>query len=190
VSALLARVRALGGRLGLLGWLVVVWVALWGDLSVANVLGGLVLAVLLVVLLPLTDVHETGLVKPLGVARFAVFFAADLVRASLQVVRLALVPRPLRPAVVRVPVRGASDGLLTLLANAISLTPGTLTLEVDRPNATLYVHVIDTGDGPGAVERVRHEILRVEHLAVMAVGSPEGRRAIREAMDETTEVPQ
>lgn len=182
--------RALVGRFGLIGWLAVVWVALWGDLSVANVVLGLLLGALLVRLLPLTDVHETGLVRPLGVARFAVFFAADLVRASLQVVRLALRPRPLRPAVVRVPVRGASDGLLTLLANAISLTPGTLTLEVDRPRSTLYVHVIDVGDGPMAVERVRQEILRVEHLAVMAVGSAEGRRAIREAMDESTEVPQ
>ncbi len=182
--------RALLGRLGLVGWLVVVWVALWGDLSVPNVLGGLVLGVLLVRLLPLTDVHETGLVKPFGVLRFLVFFAFDLVRASLQVLSLAVRPRPLRPAIVRVPVRGASDGLLTLLANAISLTPGTLTLEVDRPRQTLYVHVIDVGDGPLAVERVRQAILRVEHLAVLAVGSRDARRTLHEAMDEATEVPQ
>ena len=182
--------KALAGRGGLVVWLTVVWVGLWGDVSAANVLGGLALAVLLVARLPLTDIHETGLVRPLGVLRFAFFFAGDLVRASVQVVRLVLSPRPLRPAVIAVPVRGASDGLLTLLANAISLTPGTLTLEVDRPRSTLDVHVIDGGEGDLAVERVRADILRVEHLAVLAVGSAQGRAELREHMDQTTEVPQ
>ena len=182
--------KALAGRAGLVAWLTVVWVGLWGDLSAANVLGGLGLAVLLVRGLPLTDIHEAGVVRPLGVLKFAVFFTGDLVRASVQVMRLVLFRRQLRPAVIAVPVRGASDGLLTLLANAISLTPGTLTLEVDRPLGTLYVHVIDVGDGELGVERVRADILRVERLAVLALGSPQGRAELREQMEQTTEVPQ
>jgi multicomponent Na+:H+ antiporter subunit E len=89
-----------------------------------------------------------------------------------------------------VPVRGASDRLLTLLANAISLTPGTLTLEVNRQQSTLYVHVLDVGSGAGAVERVRADILRVERLAVCAVGSAQGRAALDEQLQDLTEVPQ
>jgi len=47
------RTRRVTGQLPLLGWLTAVWVALWGSLSAANVLGGLAVAVLLLVALPL-----------------------------------------------------------------------------------------------------------------------------------------
>lgn len=179
------------GRLGLLLWLTAVWVGLWGQLTWANVLGGLAVAVVLLVALPLTDVPDTQRVRPLALLRFGGYFAKDLVVASLQVALLVLRPRRrLRQAVVAVPVRGASDQLLTLLANAISLTPGTLTLEVDRPRSTLYVHVIDVGPGAQGVERVRADILALERLAILAVGSDACRRGLEEDLQERTEVPQ
>ena len=176
---------------GLVLWLTAVWVGLWGSVTPANVLGGLAVATVLVGALPLTDVAEGGQLRPVALVRFAGFFLVDLVRASLQVALLVLRPRTaLRQAVVAVPVRGASDRLLTLLANAISLTPGTLTLEVDRPRSTLYVHVLHVGAGPGAVERVRADVLRLERLAILAVGSAAARQALAEDMQDRTEVPQ
>ena len=165
-------------QLPLVAWLTVVWVALWGSVTPANVLGGLAVGLLLAFSLPLTDVPTRAVVRPVALLRFVGFFVVDLVMSSLHVVRIVLSPRrPLRQAVIAVPVRGASDSLLTLLANAISLTPGTLTLEVDRPRSTLYVHVIDVGDD---VERVRAEVLLIERLAILAVGSPDCRRALAE----------
>ena len=175
----------------LLVWLTAVWVGLWGSVTAANVLGGLGVAVLLLLALPLTDVPDEGRVQPLGMLRFAGHFAVDLVQASVQVAVLVLRPRrPLRQAVLAVPVRGASDRLLTLLANAISLTPGTLTLEVDRPRSTLYVHVVDVAPGPAGVERARDAILEVERLAVLAVGSQGSRQALAHHLQDRTEVPQ
>lgn len=183
--------RPLLGRLGLLLWLTTVWVGLWGSVTAANVLGGLLIGAVLLLVLPLASVPEHAIVRPLAVLRFAGYFALDLARASLQVALLVVRPRrPLRSAVVAVPVRGASDGLLTLLANAISLTPGTLTLEVDRPRATLYVHVIDVAPGPHGVDRLREDILRIERLAILAVGSAGCRRALEEDLQERMEVPQ
>ncbi len=168
-------------RLPMIAWLTVVWVGLWGSPTAANVLGGLAVGAGVVALLPLTRVPSQGLVRPLALLRFLGFFAFDLMRASARVAGQVLRPRTqLRQAVVAVPVRGASDRLLTLLANAISLTPGTLTLEVDRPRSTLYVHVLDVGGGPDAVERVRASILRVERLAILAVGSADCRKALLE----------
>jgi multicomponent Na+:H+ antiporter subunit E len=71
---------------------------------------------------------------------------------------------------VAVPVVGTSDQLLTLLADAVSLTPGTLALEVDRPGAVLYVHVLDLGGADGGVEGVRRSIIRLERLILQALG--------------------
>lgn len=162
-------------------WLTVVWVGLWGSASFANVLGGLAVALVLVAVLPLPPVPDRAVVKVLELVRFAGYFAVELVTASVQVVLLALRPRlQLNQAVVAVPVRGASDPLLTLLANAISLTPGTITLEVDRPTTTLFVHVLDVGTGPGAVDRVRADIRELERRAILAVGSPDARQALDE----------
>ena len=175
-SAPLAR---LSSSLPLVLWLTAVWVGLWGSVTPANVLGGLALALVLVAALPLTDAPGGGIVRPAALLRFSGQFAVDLVTSSAQVVHLALRPRlELRPAVVAVRVPGASDGLLTLLANAISLTPGTLTLEVHRPTSTLLVHVLDVGPGADAVDRVRHDLAGLERLAVEAVGSAPARRAL------------
>lgn len=174
-------------QLPLLGWLTIVWVGLWGSVTPANVLGGLALGGLLLMAFPLSHVDSPGIVRPVALLRFLGYFALDLVRSSLLVSKLVLRPElRLRQAVLAVPVRGASDRLLTLLANAISLTPGTLTLEVDRPRSTLYIHVIDAGDSPGA-ELVRANILAVERLAILAIGSPACRQAL--AQDHPTEAP-
>ena len=165
-------------RLPLVAWLAVVWVALWGSVTPANVLGGLAVGLLLALALPLTEVQTRAVVRPLALLHLVCFFLVDLVLSSLQVARIVLSPRrPLRQAVIAVPVPGASDSLLTLLANAVSLTPGTLTLEVDRPRSTLSVHVLDVGDD---VERARADVFEIERLAVLAVGSPECRRALEE----------
>ncbi len=169
-----------GRRPALLAWLVFVWVGLWGTLSWANVLGGVAVGVVLLVTLPLPPVASGGVVHPASLLRFFLSFVVDLVSSTVQVARLVLRPRPLEQAVLAVPVRGASDQLLTLLANAISLTPGTLTLEVDRPRSTLYVHVIDVGDTVGGVDGVREKILEVEREAILALGSPACRAALKQ----------
>lgn len=165
--------RRLTSHVVLLLWLTFVWVSLWGSWSVANVLGGLAVAAVLLLVLPLPDVVHEGRARLGAVLTFAVLFFWELVRASVTVVLQVLRPRgELRQAVLAVPVTGASDRLLTLVANAVSLTPGTLTLEVDRPRSTLYVHVLNVQGGDAEVEAQRASIRRLERLAVRALGSP------------------
>lgn len=152
-------------------WLTVVWVGLWGSVSAANVLGGLALSTVLLRLLPMAPLPATTRASPLGVLRFTAVFLVALVQSSLQVVALVLRPRvgP-RQAVIAVPVHGGDDRLLTLVANAISLTPGTLTLEVDRERQVLHVHVLDVGEGAEGLAAVRAGIERLEHAAGRALG--------------------
>ena len=165
----------------LVGWLTVVWVGLWGSVTPANVLGGLVVAVVLVRLLPLPPGGGHGVVRPAALLRFAGRFAVDLVVSSAQVLALVLRPRlSPRQGVVAVRVPGASEGLLTVLANAISLTPGTLTLDVDLPSSTLYVHALDVGAGPDGVAALRRALHDQAAAAVRAVGTPEARARLTE----------
>ena len=178
----MTRRRRLASQLPLLAWLTVVWVALWGSLTAANVLGGLAVGLVVLVALPLPEVPTRGKLRPLALARLLAVFAYELVTASLTVVRQVLDPRAsLRQAVVAVPVVATSDQLLTLLADAVSLTPGTLALEVDRPAGVLYVHVLDLGGADGAAEDVRRSIMRLERLVLEALGPAEQVQQAREA---------
>jgi multicomponent Na+:H+ antiporter subunit E len=174
--------RRLTGHLGLLAWLTVVWVALWGSLTAANVLGGLAVAAALLLLLPLPEVEREGAPRPVALLHLLGFFLWELVKASFTVVWQVLRPgAALRQAVVAVPITSTSDRLLTLLANAVSLTPGTLALEVDRPRAVLYVHVLDLGGQAGGADDVRRDIQQLERLAILALGSPACRAALADA---------
>ena len=162
-------------------WLTAVWVGLWGSVTPANVLGGLAVAGVLVLLLPLPPGGGHGVVRPVALLRFALRFLVDLVVSSWQVLALVLQPRlALRQGVVAVPVPGASEGLLTMLANAISLTPGTLTLDVDLRSSTLYVHALDVGTGPQGIADLRRGLRDQAAAAVRAVGTPEARSHLRQ----------
>ena len=165
----------------ILVWLALVWVGLWGSVTAANVLGGLAVAALLLVLLPLPEAPAQGGVRWPALLGYLGFFVLELVRASLIVVWQVLRPGgELRQAVIAVDGMGASDRLLTVVANSISLTPGTLTLEVDRERSILYVHVLDVG-GPQGVERARRSIEDLERRAILALGSQECRDRLEAA---------
>jgi multicomponent Na+:H+ antiporter subunit E len=161
-------VTAIAGRVLLTAWLIVVWVALWGPVTTANVAGGLAVA-LAVQLLPGRGRPTRFAVRPVPTIKFLAYFLAKLVEASVVVAVEVATPRNrIRTGVVAVPLRGASDALVTLVADAVTLTPGTLTIEVGRNPPTLYVHVLHLRD----VEAVRREIRHLEVLAVRAFGSP------------------
>jgi multicomponent Na+:H+ antiporter subunit E len=169
-----------GSTVALVVWLTLVWVGLWGSVTAANVLGGLAVSAVLVLLLRLSPAGPPAVVHPVALLRFVLRFFADLVVSSLQVVRLALRPRlELRQGIVSVQVPGASDTLLTVLADAISLTPGTLTVDVEPDTATLYVHVLDVGEGPDGERAVREGLRDQARAAVRAIGSAEARSQVR-----------
>ncbi len=153
-------------RLVRLVLLTAIWVVLWSEPSVANVVGGLVVAGVIVALF---DTWRRGpvIVRPLAAARFAAWFLWKLVESNVVVARTVVAPRDrIRTGIVAVPLRGCSDAVATLIADAISLTPGTLTLEVRRDPLTLYVHALDTRD----VEQVQRDVRTLEVLAVRAFG--------------------
>lgn len=146
--------------------LVLVWLALWSDASVANVVSGL--AVAAVVVLVFRDRPPGALVvRPLRALRFLGFFLIKLLQSSVTVARAVVTPHDrISTGIVAVPLRGCSDALATLIADAISLTPGTLTLEVRRDPLTLYVHALDAR----RIEDVEADVRALEVLAVRAFG--------------------
>jgi multicomponent Na+:H+ antiporter subunit E len=158
--------------------LVLVWVALWGTPSVGNFLGGLLAVGVIFAVFPSgpgrLGAEDEGRVRVLASLHFLVFFAWALVVATWDVTLTVLGPRSkVSEAVVAVPLRSASPVIATMVANAITLTPGTMTIEVsdEEDPIVLYVHVLGLGDP----ESIREDGWKFEELAVAAFGSPRDR---------------
>ena len=164
-----ARVRGL--QLPVLAWLTIVWVALWGELSVFNVVAGIVVAVVVCLVFPLPRLHMHLHVRLLRLAWLVVRFLADVVTASAQVAWTTLqFHRQPRNAVIEVQLRTPSDFVLTVVAEMTSLVPGSLVVEARRSTHTLFLHVLDARDQAG-VEKMRRDVLALERRVVLAFGA-------------------
>lgn len=146
--------------------IVVVWLAMWADVSVANVASGSLLGLAIVFGIDTWEHGELNF-RPVRAARFVLFFLWLLVQSTWSVARTVVAPRDrIRTGILAVPLQGCSDAVATLIADAITLTPGTLTLEVRRDPLTLYIHALDTRD----LDAIRADVRRLEILAVRAFG--------------------
>jgi multicomponent Na+:H+ antiporter subunit E len=97
----------------------------------------------------------TARVVPAAMA-YLLMFIKELVVANLDVVYRVLSPSlPIYPDVVAIPLRVESDPAITTIANSITLTPGTLTMDYDEGTNTLYVHGITGRDRESVVDPIR-----------------------------------
>jgi multicomponent Na+:H+ antiporter subunit E len=161
--------RAVLLRLSVLGGLILVWMLLWGSISVANFIGGLVVALVITLLLPLPVVPVEGKVHPLSLLRLVVQMTYWLVRSSIQVAWLAVKPGPPPvSAVLRAQFALKSDLVLAMAVNLINLTPGTIALEVDQARRVVYVHVLNAHTDR-AIREFHDQMVTLERLLKAAL---------------------
>jgi multicomponent Na+:H+ antiporter subunit E len=87
---------------------------------------------------------------------YLVVFLRELITANIDVAYRVLSPSmPIEPDVVAVPLRVESDVAITTIANSITLTPGTLTMDHDAETNTLYVHGINVDDEEALLAPIR-----------------------------------
>jgi multicomponent Na+:H+ antiporter subunit E len=164
-------VGRVGRQLPLLVWLVLVWILLWGTWSWANLLSGLLVALGATALLPLPPVVGGARVRPLPLVRFVGHFLTDLVVSSAQVAWETVRPgRDRRGAIVAVQLRTDSDLLLTVVAEVLSLVPGSLVIDLDREARTMALHLLPVRD-LADVDRRKAAVLAMEDRVVRAFGS-------------------
>ena len=153
-------------RAWVLCWLILVWMLLWGNVSAANLLSGLAVALVITLLLPLPAVPIEGRLHPISLLRLVILVGYYLVLSSAQVAWLAVKPGPPpRSAVLRAHVAIKSDLVLALTVNVLNLIPGGIVLEIDQTRRMIYVHVIDAGSDK-SVQRFYRQVADVERLMI------------------------
>ena len=160
-------------QIPLMAWLVLVWMLLWGTWSWANLLSGSLLALVVTVLLPLPPVVGGARVHPLGLAVYVGHFVTDLVASAALVAWQTVRPGGIgNSAIIRVQLRTDSDLLLTIVAESLTLVPGSVVIDMDRQQRTLSLHVLHVRD-MADVESRRAAVLAEEERVVRAFGSPD-----------------
>lgn len=117
-----------------------VWVALTGDFTFTNVIFGFFLSYLILLVITRGSGRARYFRMVPKVISFFFFFLKELVKANLQVAWEMGTPKFfMTPGIVGVPLDIKSDSEITMLANLITLTPGTLSLDVSEDKKILYV---------------------------------------------------
>ncbi|KAA0022160.1 Na+/H+ antiporter subunit E [Antrihabitans cavernicola] len=153
-------------RLFVLAWLAAVWVLLWGDISIANVLAGLAVGLLIMTLLPLPRVPVDGRAHLWSIIQLIWLTAYYALESSAQVAWLAVRPGPPPvTGVLRVRLSIESDLVMVLCCDVLNLIPGTMVIELDKERRLAYVHVLDVGS-ERSVERFYSTTRRLEQLFI------------------------
>lgn len=153
--------------------IVVIWVLLFGELTVANLLGGVVVATAVTMLFPRRDPRARHRGSAWGCLVLIADLAVQLVVSSARVAVAVIRPTPsrVRTQVVRVPLRTDSELVATVVADLITLTPGTLALDVRHDPERVIVHALGEMDPT----EVRASVQALEARVLRAI-TPEGAR--------------
>lgn len=159
--------------------LTVIWVILWGNYSLVDILAGLVIGWLVTVTFPLPPIRYHGRLRPIGLLVLVLTTTRDLAVASWRLTLSAFAPRiDFHPAVIRVRLRANQDLYQVETAELISIVPGSIVIDARRSTRVLYLHLVDVS-GPDGVEESRQHSLEVERRVMEAVASDAELAALR-----------
>lgn len=136
--------------------LAMLWAALTGRFTAFNLAVGFGLGTLVLSFVQREHGWPRYLLKLRQSLGLALFFLWELVLSNLRVAYDVVTPRHhMQPGIVAVPLDAKTDAEITLLANLVTLTPGTLCLDVSDDRRFLYVHSMYIDDPESMRRRVK-----------------------------------
>ncbi|WP_016916567.1 Na+/H+ antiporter subunit E [Vreelandella stevensii] len=140
------------------------WVLLSGDFSGLNLLVGMVFGYIALVLIePQVEALKGYPSRVPRIIGFIGFFMKELVQANLRVAFDILTPPwHMQPGVIAFPLAARTEMEITMVANLISLTPGTLSLDVSDDRRVLYIHAMFLDDE----DELRRSLKEMEYRAL------------------------
>jgi multicomponent Na+:H+ antiporter subunit E len=133
--------------------LAIVWVAITGSTSFLNLVFGFFLAAIALGIVRSSYGGVLYLGRVRRILALVLLFLCELAKSAWVVAVAVMSPRmDVKPGIFAFPLTVDRDFEITLLANLITLTPGTLSVDVSDDRKTLYVHALDCSD-PEAIKR-------------------------------------
>ncbi len=147
-------------------FLAFIWMFLSNDYSSLAFCKGYFFGVIIIFALRRFFDHRFYILNIIAVMRLLAIFLIELVKSNISVLKVILSPKlELRPGIFALETELEKDWEITILSNLITLTPGTLVLEVSEDNKTLYIHAMDIED----VEQAKLDIKNTFEKAIKEV---------------------
>ena len=139
--------------------LALAWMSLTGQLTPLNFGFGFALGFSVLWLAERGTASGPYFRKVPQVIRFMLFFSWEVIKSNLRVAYEVLTPgQKIKPGIVAVPLAAKTDLEITIFANLITLTPGTLSLDVSDDRTILYVHAMFIEDVEEFKKNLKQEL--------------------------------
>lgn len=137
-------------------FLAVGWMVLHERYAAGEFIVGYVIGAAIVLLHGKFWPGSIRVVRPGRLLQLGMTFIGDMIVANLIVAWTVIRPRlDIQPAFLILPLDLDDDFRITLLANLISLTPGTLSVDLAPDRSALYIHCLDCRDDSDTIERIK-----------------------------------
>lgn len=143
----------------------IMWCFVHGTINIENFLLGSVLGI--IVIRPFRELYhfeeELSFKRAIGKIpnqiHYFMVLIVEIIKASIMVAKIVLSPKmDIKPGIIAVPLRTKTSGGITAIANTITLTPGTLTIDVADDRSVLYVHSIDASYPESIRKSIRDDL--------------------------------
>lgn len=139
--------------------LAISWCWLMGNFSAANIIGGFLLGFVVLAALSRREIIR-GRGYALQVPRvlaLIVYFIWELIIANLRLAYDLLTPgTDIEPRIIAMPLSAKTDAAITVVASLITLTPGTLSVDVSKDKKTLYIHAMYAKDEAALIKELKN----------------------------------
>lgn len=133
------------------------WGAVTGNFSVVNLVFGFLLSSFALYVIREQIGTISYFTRAYQAATLAILFIYELILSACRVAGIVMRPKiELQPGIIAYPLTVDGDFEITLLANLITLTPGTLSVDVSEDRKTLYVHCIDVPDPQATIDDIKN----------------------------------
>jgi multicomponent Na+:H+ antiporter subunit E len=137
--------------------LALIWTAITGQLTLLNLMFGGVIGLIALWIVRQRVATPLLLSRLRRIISLALLFFYELALSAFRVAALVVSPnmtKRLNPAIIAFPLTARSDVEITLLANLITLTPGTLSVDVSEDRKYIYVHCINAPDKQAVIDEI------------------------------------
>jgi multicomponent Na+:H+ antiporter subunit E len=137
-------------------FLTIVWIMLTMKMTVENFIFGFLISFGILVLIYGRQ-HPGYFMRIPRVLSFLLLFIYEIVKGSLRIGYDIATPKHyMRPGILAIPLTATSDLEITLLANIITFTPGTMSMDVSRDRKVLYVYSVYINDEQEDVAAIKN----------------------------------
>jgi multicomponent Na+:H+ antiporter subunit E len=142
--------------------LALAWGLMTTNMSAGNLVIGFIIGFFILFLQQRQRIGRSSyFVKAVQFGSFSLYFVKEMIQSSLRVAYDAITPKlRAKPAILAVQLDMKTDAEIALLANVVSLTPGTLSLDLSPDRKTLYVHAMYAEDGDAVCKSIKEDMER------------------------------